>query len=168
MAVSSPKVRLSAEPCLVVTAVLALLLGAAVYLLERDWGSSLLLERFAPYQWPGVPVFGVMAGCLPSFLHAYAFALLLMLTLWPWPRTWPWACLLWFCLALVLELLQSGSAATGLRLVDRLPDTLPGVTYVRRYALQGRFDRLDLLATGAGCLLALAVAAGATARGNRG
>jgi hypothetical protein len=99
---------------LIFTAVVALLLGTAVYLLDRDWTSSMFLEPFIDYQWPRSAVFGAVGGSLPSLLHAYAICVLFMVALWPWPWTRPWQCLLWFTLAANLEWLQSGAGSTWL------------------------------------------------------
>jgi hypothetical protein len=53
--------------------------------------------------------------------------------------------------------LQSDAADTWIFAGDRLPDTVPLLVYLESYAMQGQFDDIDLLATGVGCLTALAV-----------
>ena len=142
---------------LTVTAVSALLVGAAVYLLDRDWASTMLLGPFARYQWLKSAIFGYLGEFLPSYLHAYAITVLLIVALWPWPRIKPWVCLLWFILASLLEWLQSDGAYPLILSVDRLKGDIPLLEYLARYAVRGQFDNADLFATGFGCLTALVV-----------
>jgi hypothetical protein len=142
---------------LVISAVSALLLGSAVYLLDRDWADTMLLEPFIAYQRPTSAVFGVLGGFLPALLHAYAIPVLIIAALRPWPWTGPWVCLLWLAIASTLEWLQSDAAAAILFAADGLADDMPFLGYLKSYAVQGQFDYLDLFATGVGCLTALAV-----------
>ena len=144
------------EAGLIISAVAALLLGSAVYLLDRDWADSMLLAPFAAYQWPTSAVFGAFGGFLPALLHAYAIPVLILVALSPWPWTRPWVCLLWFSIASTLEWLQSDAAAL-IFASDRLPIGMPFLRYFKSYAVHGRFDYVDLLATGIGCITALAV-----------
>ncbi len=145
------------ETGLIFTAVAALLLGTAVYLLDRDWANTLLLAPFVAYQWPTSAVFGAFGGFLPALLHAYAIPVLIIVALRPWPWTRPWVCLLWFTIASTLEWLQSDAAEALFFAADRLPGDMPLLTYLESYAVQGQFDNVDLLATGVGCITALAV-----------
>jgi hypothetical protein len=145
------------ETGLIVTAVSALLLGFAVYFLDRDWADTMFLAPFTAYQWPRSAVFGAFGGCLPAFLHAYAIPVLIIAALRPWPWTRPWVCLLWFIMASFLEWLQSDAAEALFLAADRRPGDMPLLRYLERYAVQGQFDKVDLLATGVGCLTALAV-----------
>lgn len=142
---------------LIFTAVAALLLGTAVYFLDRDWANSMFLAPFANHQWPRSAVFGAFGGFLPALLHAYAIAVLILVALWPWPRTRPWVCLLWFIIAATLEWMQSDAADAWFFAGDRLSENMPLLAYLESYAMQGQFDNIDLLATGVGCLTALAV-----------
>ena len=141
---------------LIFTAVAALLLGTAVYVLDRDWASSMLLAPFVGYQWPRSAVFGAFGGFLPALLHAYAICVLIIVALWPWPRIRAWVCLLWFIIALILEWLQSDAADVWFFAGDRL-QSMPLLAYLESYAMHGQFDNIDLLATGVGCLTALGV-----------
>jgi hypothetical protein len=150
------------EAGLIFTAVAALLLGTAVYLLDRDWASTLVLSSFVAYQWPRSAVFGAFGGFLPALLHAYAISVLIIVALRPWPWTRPWVCLLWFTIASALEWLQSDAAETLFFTTDRLPGDMALLGYLERYTLQGQFDKVDLLATGVGCLTALAVTISST------
>jgi len=145
------------EAGLIFTAVAALLLGSAVYFLDRDWADTMLLAPFIAYQWPTSAVFGALGGYLPALLHAYAITVLIIVALRPWPWTRPWVCLLWFTIASALERLQSDTAKAIFFAGDRLPANVPLLGYLERYAVQGHFDNVDLLATGFGCLTALAI-----------
>jgi hypothetical protein len=145
------------ETGLIFTAVAALLLGSAVYLLDRDWANTMIVAPFAAYQSPTSTVFGAFGGFLPALLHAYAIPVLIIVALSPWPWTKPWVCLLWFIIASTLEWLQSDAAEAVFLAADRLPGDMPLLGYLERYAVQGQFDKVDLLATGVGCLTALAV-----------
>ena len=140
---------------LIFTAVVALLLGTVVYFLDRDWANSMLLAPFIGYQWPKSAVFGVFGGFLPALLHAYAISVLIIIALRPWPRARLWVCLLWFAIASTLEWLQSDAAAALFFTAARLPGDMMLLGYLKRYAVQGQFDNLDLLATAIGCLTAL-------------
>ena len=155
--VLSRKPHSPVETGLIFTAVAALLLGTAVYLLDRDWANTMFLAPFAAYQWPTSAVFGAFGGFLPALLHAYAIPVLIIVALRPWPWTRPWVCLLWFTIASTLEWLQSDAAEALFFAADRLPGDMPLLRYLESYAVQGQFDNVDLLATGVGCLTALAV-----------
>jgi hypothetical protein len=145
------------EAGLIFTAVAALLLGSAVYFLDRDWADTMLLAPFLAYQGPKSTVFGFVGGFLPALLHAYAITVLIIVALRPWPWTRRWVCLLWFTIASALEWLQSDTAKAIFFADDRLLTNMPLLGYLKSYAVQGKFDYLDLFATGVGCLTALAV-----------
>ncbi|MGB7931901.1 MAG: hypothetical protein WCH04_06685 [Gammaproteobacteria bacterium] len=151
------ELRSVVEAGLIFSAVTALLLGSAVYLLDRDWADTMLLAPFIAYQWPTSAVFGALGGFLPALVHAYAIPVLIIVALRPWPWTRPWVCLLWFTLALTLEWLQSDAAGSLFFAAGRLPGDRPLLRYLESYAVHGQFDYIDLLATGVGCLTALVV-----------
>jgi hypothetical protein len=165
--VQSREPRCPVETGLIFTAVAALLLGSAVYLLDRDWANTMILAPFAAYQWPTSTVFGAFGGFLPALLHAYAIPVLIIVSLSPWPWTKPWVCLLWFIIASTLEWLQSDAAEAVFLAADRLPGDMPLVRYLESYAVQGQFDNIDLLATAVGCLTALAVTIAMTPKRQR-
>jgi hypothetical protein len=76
--------RSATEARLAGIAVVALAVGASVYLLDRDWMSTLFLGAFAGWQPASHAVFAALGATLPSFLHAYAFTVLLVLALYAW------------------------------------------------------------------------------------
>jgi hypothetical protein len=149
--------RLPVELVLIFTAVLGLLLGTAVYFLDRDWSSSLFLAPYIEYQWTRYAVFGVLGRNLPSLLHAYAICALLLVALWPWPRLRPWICLMWFSLAAFLESIQHDTVYMWFVDHERLWGDIPLIAILKGYAVQGQFDIVDLIASGAGCFAAIAV-----------
>jgi hypothetical protein len=156
------------EVVLILTALGALLLGTAVYFLDRDLADSMLLAPFVLYQGSRFAVFGTIGGFFPALMHAYAIPVLIIVTLRPWAWTRPWVCLLWFTMAAILEWLQSDAASALFFVADRLPGDMPLLEYLKNYAVQGQFDYIDLLATGVGCLTALAVTTAIATKRQRG
>ena len=112
---------------LIISAVAALLLGSAVYLLDRDWADTMLLTPFIAYQWATSAAFGDFGGFLPSLLHAYAIPVLIIVALRPWTWTRPWVCLLWFTIALILEWLQSDVGGTWFVAWEKLAGAWPNL-----------------------------------------
>jgi hypothetical protein len=140
------------------SALLALLVGTSVYLLDRDWAAVLFLAPFAAFQDDPSNLFGSLGNVLPAFCHAYAFSLLLILALGRTRRARLLGPLAWFAVAASLEILQAESIS-GL-LVSPLvphPDS-PVLGSVFSYAVNGYFDAGDLLAAGLGCVVALLAA----------
>ena len=140
------------------SALLALLVGTTVYLLDRDWQAVQFLAPFAALQGEQAYLFGPLGNVLPAFCHAYAFSLLLILVLGRTRRVRLLGPLAWFAVAASLEILQAESIS-GL-LVSPLvphPDS-PVLGSVFSYAVNGYFDPGDLLAAGLGCVVALLAA----------
>jgi len=148
----------TAEVALAGSAFLALALGTSVYLLDRDWSTTLFLSPLADIQPAALAVFGSAGLFLPSLFHAYAFSLLIVLAA---PRTRTarvYASVGWFAIAAGLECLQafdidpvSGEGA-GWPAVRALSGVL------HSYMEYGQFDLADLVATAAGCLAAYGAA----------
>ena len=127
--------------------------GAALYVFERRPGSAAALPALLAL---GSGQAGnVWSGSFPSLAHAFAFSLLSCLLL---PRRLPWmaaACGLWAAVNVVFEVLQwpplAQPVAAALRAAGA-PE-LPAA-----YLLHGRFDPMDLLASGLGAALAFVAA----------
>lgn len=136
------------------TAAAALLLGLGIYVLDRDWSTTLFLAPFADAQWQRLGLFGEAGQVLPSFLHAYAIAVLLVLTLRPWPRSRGWLCAGWFAIAAALEFLQANAVTTLVFAQSGTPIDHALFKTLALYALQGHFDIADLCATALGCMTA--------------
>ena len=132
---------------------LALLLGVAVYGLDRPPGSAWFLPAAWSLAGSARPL-GVIAGQLPEFLHVFAFSLLTAALL-PETRRAAWsACATWWLIDSLFELGQHpklapllATATGGLRGIPLLEHT-PG------YFTHGVFDPLDLLAIATGALAA--------------
>lgn len=136
-------------------ACLVLVVGSAVYVLDRGSGSI----AFLPPGWTGVghpgAVFGPVGQWLPSLAHSFAFGLLLGI----WPRRQSlrvMACLAWTLIAVAFELgqLPAVSHAAGALLAGPLSQ-LPFAEAVSASLRHGRFDLLDLVATLVGGALAI-------------
>ena len=137
------------------SAVLALLVGTSVYLLDRDWATVQFLVPFAGLQGEQVNLFGFVGNVLPAFCHAYAFSLLLILVLGRTRCARIVGPLVWFAVAAGLEVLQAEPIA-GLLLSSVVPQPdSPVLGSLISYSVNGRFDPGDLLAAGLGCVIAL-------------
>ncbi len=136
------------------SALLALLVGTSVYLLDRDWATVQFLLPFAGLQGEQSNLFGLMGNVLPAFCHAYAFSLLLILALGRTRRACLVGPLVWFAVAAGLEILQAEPIA-GLFLSSAVPQPdSPVLGSLIGYSVNGRFDPGDLLAAGLGCVIA--------------
>ena len=65
--------RLPVRLVQIFTTVLVMLIGTAVYYLDRFWGSSVLLQLFIDYLWPASGAFGPFVGSLPPMQCHGAF-----------------------------------------------------------------------------------------------
>lgn len=145
--------RLSPERVSVAAGLLALAVGALVYLADRGPAHVMALPAFAVLATG--PLFGAAAGWLPSFMHAFAFSLFSAAA---WPRTRRpayGACAFWWAVDLAFEAAQHPQWRAAL--AGALPSGLDTVTpagWVARYVEQGRFDPADVLALTAGALAA--------------
>ena len=139
------------------SALVGILLGTSVYLLDRDWATVLFLAPVAASQGDQANLFGPLGQVLPSFCHAYAFALLLILALGRTRRARLLGALTWFAIAAGLEALQMERLSVLLlRSTAPYPDS-PVIGSAFNFVVNGRFDPGDLLATGLGCLVACLV-----------
>ena len=136
---------------LATSALVALILGTCVYLLDRDWATA-LLQGVRPV------LFGSLGYVLPAFCHAYAFSLLLILALGRSRRARTFGALAWFAVAAGLEVIQSPKVATLMPSMAVLHTDSPVLGSITMYALNGRFDPYDLAAAGLGCVAAWFVA----------
>lgn len=140
------------------SALLALLLGTSVYLLDRDWAGVQFLAPFAAFQGEQGDLFGTLGHVLPSLCHAYAFSLLLILALGQTRRARLFGALAWFAVAAGLEALQSVRISVLLTGPIGPYADLPVLGSIVNYAANGHFDPGDLLAAGLGCVAACLVA----------
>lgn len=133
---------------------LTLLLGAAVYLLDRPVGTAWLIPAAWQAATPGA-WFGAFGLWLPSFAHAFAFSVLTACLLPRRPGFAALACMGWALVDALAELGQhpalSAPLAAGLQ---SALDGAPLAARVGRYFTQGSFDAADLAAGLAGGALA--------------
>ena len=140
------------------TAIFALILGISVYLLGRDWASTLFLTPFAAYQPETTWSFGWPGLVLPSLLHAYAFSLLLILALGPARYARQIGALSWFFIAAGLEVLQAEYFQHLFSVPTLHPSAATLTASIHSYVVNGQFDFGDLAASAVGCILAFAIA----------
>lgn len=138
--------------------ILALLLGIAVYVLDRDWATTLFLAPVASYQPDSAGLFGSLGQILPSFFHAYAFSLLLILALGRARYARQIGAVAWFVVAAGLEAVQ----ADYFHQLFISPDAQSGawtvVSSIQIYAVNGQFDPADVAASLFGCIAAFVIA----------
>lgn len=144
--------NLLASSALPASAFLALIIASSVYLLDRDWASTLFLAPLSDWQPAASISFGRLGGSLPSFLHAYAFSLLLILVLRPARHARLLGAFCWLAVATGLECLQADVIQSLFN--DTTGAGMPLVGSFQAYIVNGRFDAADLLASGLGVLLA--------------
>jgi hypothetical protein len=137
--------------------ILALLLGIGIYLLDRDWASTLFLTPVAGYQPGTARLFGSLGQVLPSFLHAYAFSLLLILALGRARYARKIGALAWFAFAAGLEILQAEYFHHLFSRPALQPAASTMISSIQTYAVNGHFDWKDLAASGLGCLAAFVI-----------
>lgn len=145
---------------LVALALLALTIGAFVYLLDRPAGSTQLIPAVLQLSRDGRSVFGSPGEWLPSLVHIYAFILLTAAITRPSTRNLLVVCMGWLSLETFFELIQHpvfieffAGRTSGWQAGT------PGLAAVHDYAAAGVFDPLDL-----GALVLGAAAAYVTAR----
>jgi hypothetical protein len=143
---------------LVASILIALVLGTSVYLLDRDWATTLFLAPFASFPGERTELFGSVGYVLPAFCHAYAFALLLILALGRSRQACRLGALAWFAVAAGLEAAQSPQIAALLPSLAVWNADSPVIRSIIMYAVNGRFDPYDLAAAGLGCVAAWLVA----------
>lgn len=139
------------------SALLALLIGTCVYLVDRDWATVQFLAPFAALQGEQANLFGVLGQVLPAACHAYAFTLLLILALGCSRRARVLGTFGWFLLAAALEVLQAERVSAALSGLAALLPESQGFSSIINYAVNGRFDPGDLLAAALGCAAAFLV-----------
>mgnify|MGYP001587144512 FL=1 len=154
---AGPPDQLTGRSALYVSAILVFLTGTAVYLLGRDWATTLFLAPVAAWQ-PELQVsFGFLGANLPSLCHAYTFTLLIILALWPARHARIAGALSWLFVASALECLQAEAISdavvigTGWFAGTPLPDGFLA------YMTNGHFDMADLAATAVGVAAAFVV-----------
>ncbi len=142
-------------------AVLAFLLGTAVYVFDRPAGTAYLLPAWLSLQDSGVRpfgAFGAFGDSLPTLAHAFAFSLLTALVL---PRGVGYAALAcggWALLETLFELGQHPSISPLLaRAIGERFSGIPVLDHLVPYFSGGVFDGMDVLFGLLGALAAFGV-----------
>ena len=147
------------------SALLALLIGTSVYLVDRDWATVQFLASFAALRGEQANFFGALGQVLPAVCHAYAFTLFLILALGQTRCARFLGASGWFLLAAGLEVLQAEWVSAALSgLAALLPESQGLSSSIINYAVNGRFDPGDVLAAALGCAAAFLVASVLEAR----
>ena len=103
---------------LVLLALLSLVIGVAVYLLDRG-GAAYFVPAELGSTLPVRSAFGVLSGSLPAFVHVLAFSLLTAAALGTTCFAPSRICAAWWTVDTVFELGQTD--AFGLYVLDRIP-----------------------------------------------
>ena len=140
------------------SAILALLLGITIYVLDRDWATTLFLAPVARYQPESAGLFGSLGHTLPSFFHAYAFSLLLILALGRAKYARQIGAAAWFVLAAGLEAVQADYFHPLFVSSDAQPGASTVVSSIQSYVVNGQFDPADVAASLLGCVAAFVIA----------
>lgn len=141
------------EVLLIGLASLALAVGTAVYAFDR--GDAYFLGSIFAGQ-GDLPLFGPLAGQLPTFLHTLAFILLTAAVLRPWPRSLPAIAVFWFALECLFEIGQRNPWDEYI--TASLPGWFSHVPFLEAsegYFVRGTFDPLDLCSIGLGAAVAV-------------
>ena len=128
--------------------VLGLLIGAAVYVIDRPSDRTYLFNLLpiwlSGYS-TGPRLFTIVGGSLPSFIHALSFSMITS-SLYPTKALiYALICLRWLFIGVIFELGQG----PGKWIIQLIPDSMnkiPCIGSIQDYFLLGTFDVLDLLA----------------------
>ena len=138
-----------------VPALIALLVGTAVYLLDRQPETVYFMADWMGRGDHARPFFGALGGYLPAFIHVYAFTLLTVLVAAPSRAHALAICLFWLVVDSAFEFAQIGVVARAV--ADHVPGWFAGIPFLdntSRYFLAGTFDVLDLYSIAAGSFAA--------------
>ena len=141
-------------------AVLAMVLGVVVYLLDRQADLVYFMSDWMALGDGQNSAFGLLGQHLPTFVHVYSFILLTMALVVPEDRynklLLP-VCLGWIVVDSLFEIAQLDSIAHSI--AGWVPGWFANVPFLENtanYFIVGTFDTLDLLSIGLGTLAAYA------------
>jgi len=136
-------------------ALIALLIGTAVYLLDRRPETVYFMTHWMVGGHRTSPFFGTLGNHLPTFVHVYALILLSAVVAVP-SRGYVLAiCLFWLVLDSAFEFAQTSFIAGAI--ADHVPEwfgAIPFLENISRYFVAGTFDVLDLYSIAAGSFAA--------------
>lgn len=132
-------------------AIAAMLVGAALYILERPLGLS---EDGALVESGGALV-GFLGRVIPDVLHPFAFAMLTGALLKPSSMKYGLVCLTWALIDLVLEVGAAPPVLAWLETVSKpYIGSVPGIEAMLGYFREGVFSMVNVLAVLFGACLA--------------
>ena len=142
----------------IVIGLAVLLLGTAVYFLDRPWEQTIFVPGALSLFPLTSSVFGVIGHSLPTFAHVFAFSLLTIALVGGAKRAAITVCLGWFLVDATFEMGQHPQVAGWLsNLVPQWFEHLPVLDRTADYFVYGTFDPLDLLSVAFGALVAYLV-----------
>lgn len=131
---------------LLVAAAIMLIIGMAVYVLDREAGTVYFLSPFWSLD-HSTSLFGPLGGQLPEFVHVYAFSLLTAITFTISRRVVLSSCCFWWLLDSLFELGQHPVISP--HIASRIPQWFSHVPFLENsasYFMYGTYDPWDLLA----------------------
>ena len=143
-----------------VMAVVAMILGIVVYLLDRQPQTVYFMSEWMALGDGQSSAFGLLGQHIPTFVHVYTFILLTMALVVPEERYRQYlipVCIGWFLLDALFEIAQLDFFAQ--RIVGWVPDWFANVPFLENsasYFINSTFDILDLLSIGLGAIAAYA------------
>ena len=152
-----PQLRQPATLSLIM-AVVAMVLGIVVYLLDRQAESVYFMSDWMALGDGHGSAFGLVGQHLPTFVHVYTFILLTMALVVPGERYRQYllpVCLGWFLVDSLFEISQLDFIAR--HIANWVPDWFSNIPFLENtasYFIFGTFDVLDLVSIGLGTLAA--------------
>lgn len=137
------------------TALVALLVGVAVYWVDRQPESVYFMALWGNQGGNVGLGFGGLGNHLPTFLHVYAFIMLTLAVVVPTRDRAIAICALWFVADSLFELGQTGIIAG--QIANGVPDWFQGIPFLENtvdYFVHGTFDVIDLYSIALGSLAA--------------
>lgn len=136
-------------------ALIALLVGASVYLIDRPCGSAYLIPCFGSIFFKEANLFGSVGDSLPEFVHIYVFILLTAVCLQPSKNQLIIVCIVWLLTELMFEVLQLDSISLWLiTIVGERFNGIPVLENLTVYLSHGVFDKFDVCAIAVGAVFA--------------
>jgi hypothetical protein len=139
-------------------AVVALLIGVLVYLLDRQADRIYFIPHWLAETITGDSFLGAISNHIPTFVHVFAFILLTMAIVVPlqfYRRFLVPVCVFWFSIDSLFEIAQVDAIAHGI--AAHAPGWFIGIPFLENtadYFLTGTFDGLDLVSIGLAALAA--------------
>ena len=150
MVMNKPKIKV-----LSAIALIALLVGGGVYLIDRPCGSAYLIPCFGSIFIQEANLFGSIGGFLPDFIHIYVFILLTVVCLNPSKNQLIIVCIAWLFTELTFEVLQIDSISLWLiTIIGERFIGIPVLEHLTTYLSYGVFDALDVFAITIGAFFA--------------